>query len=95
MRRFFAALLGMLIGYPVFAFVGYGAIGLFSGNHFDGSVEASMTAAFVFGPAGAIIGLIAGIIVGKKKPTLNSAPRCGSRRACSPAPLSTAYRQSN
>jgi hypothetical protein len=42
-----------------------GAIGLFSSNHFDGSVEASMTAAFVFGPAGAIIGLIAGAVFGK------------------------------
>jgi len=44
MRRFFAALLGLLIGYPVFAVAGYWAIGLFSQNHFDGSVEASMTA---------------------------------------------------
>jgi hypothetical protein len=65
MRRFLTALLGLLIGYPVFAFAGYWAIGLFSGNHFDGSVEASMTAAFVFGPAGAIIGLIAGAVLGK------------------------------
>ena len=68
MRRFLAALLGMLIGYPLFAVLGYFAIGLFSSNHFDGSVEASMTAAFVFGPAGAIIGLVAGIALGKKKP---------------------------
>jgi hypothetical protein len=65
MRRLLAALLAMLIGYPVFAFAGYWAIGLFSGNHFDGSVEASMTAAFVFGPAGAIIGLVAGAMLGK------------------------------
>jgi hypothetical protein len=65
MRRLLLALLGMLIGYPVFAFAGYFAIGLFSGNHFDGSVEASMTAAFVFGPAGAIIGLVAGAMLGK------------------------------
>ena len=68
MRRFFAVLLGLLIGYPVFAVAGYWAIGLFSHNHFDGSVEASMTAAFVFGPAGALIGLIAGVILGKPKP---------------------------
>jgi hypothetical protein len=65
MRRFLAALLGMLIGYPVFAFAGYWAVGLFSSNHFDGNVEASMTAAFVFGPAGAIIGLVAGTMFGK------------------------------
>jgi hypothetical protein len=68
MRRFFAALLGLLIGYPLFAVAGYWAIGLFSPNHFDGSVEASMTAAFVFGPAGALVGLIAGAMLGKPKP---------------------------
>jgi hypothetical protein len=67
MRRFLTALLGLLIGYPLLAFAGYWAIGLFSNNHFDGSVEASMTAAFVFGPAGAVIGLIAGAILGKQK----------------------------
>jgi hypothetical protein len=75
MRRLLAALLGMLIGYPVFAFAGYGIIGLFSGNHFDRSVEASMTAAFVIGPAGAIIGLIAGSILGKNKPMPADVPR--------------------
>jgi hypothetical protein len=75
MRRFLAALLGLLIGYPLFAVFGYFAISLFSGNHFDGSVEASMTAAFVFGPAGAIIGLIVGVVVGKKKPVPDSVPR--------------------
>ncbi len=49
MRRFFAALLGLLIGYPLFAVAGYWAIGLFSPNHFDGSVEASMMAASSLG----------------------------------------------
>jgi hypothetical protein len=73
MRRFFAALLGLLIGYPLFAVAGYWAIAVFSHNHFDGSVEASMTAAFVFGPVGALIGLIAGVILGKPKPGLGSA----------------------
>jgi hypothetical protein len=68
MLRFLAALLGLLIGYPVFAFTGYWAIALFSNNHFDGSVEASMTAALAFGPAGALMGLIAGAILGKPKP---------------------------
>jgi hypothetical protein len=65
MRRLLAALLGVLIGYPVFAFAGYLAIALFSNNHFDVGVEASMTAAFVFGPAGAVIGLVTGLILGK------------------------------
>jgi hypothetical protein len=74
MRRFLAALLGLLIGYPLFAFAGYWAIGLFSNNHFDGSVEASMTAAFVFGPAGAVVGLVVGAILGKSKPAATQMP---------------------
>jgi hypothetical protein len=64
MRRFLVALLGVLVGYLVFAFVGYWAIELFSNNAFDRSLEASMTAVFVFGPAGAIIGFIAGLVLG-------------------------------
>jgi hypothetical protein len=67
MRRFLGGLLGLLLGYPVFAFLGYWAILLLSNNQHDRSVEASMTAAFVVGPAGAVAGLVAGIILGKKK----------------------------
>ena len=66
MRRFLAALLGFLLGYPIFAFLGYWAILLLSSNQHDRSVEASMTAAFFIGPAGAIIGLVTGAIFGKK-----------------------------
>ena len=69
MRRLLTALLGLLIGYPLFAVTGYFAISVLSGNHFDGSVEDSMTAAFVYGPLGALIGLVAGAILGKKRPT--------------------------
>lgn len=68
MQRFFAALLGLVLGYPVFAFAGYWAIALFSANNFDRSVEAAMTSLFVFGPLGAIIGLVAGVILGRKRP---------------------------
>ncbi len=68
MRRFLGALLGFLLGYSVFAFLGYWAIVLLSNNQFDRSVEASMTAAFVIGPVGAVIGLVTGAILGKKKP---------------------------
>jgi len=32
MRRVFGALLGFLVGYPIFAFAGYWAIALFSSN---------------------------------------------------------------
>lgn len=72
MRRTFAALLGLLIGFPLFAFAGYWAIALFSGNHFDRSLEASMTAVFGIGPVGAVIGLMAGVILGG--PRRNVAP---------------------
>jgi hypothetical protein len=64
MRRFVVALLGVPVGYLVFAFAGYWVIELFSNNAFDRSFEASMTAMFVFGPAGAIIGFIAGLVLG-------------------------------
>jgi hypothetical protein len=70
MRRFLTALLGVPVGYVVFAFAGYWAIQLLSNNAFDRSLEASMTAAFVVGPAGAIIGFAAGLVFGggKRKP---------------------------
>ncbi len=64
MRRTLAGLLGLVVGYPLFAFAGYWAIALFSSNGFDRSVEASMTAVFAIGPAGAVIGLVAGLILG-------------------------------
>ena len=67
MRRFFAALLGVPIGYVGFALAGYWAIEFFSDNGFDRSVEASMTAAFAIGPAGAIVGLVTGAILGGGK----------------------------
>jgi membrane associated rhomboid family serine protease len=53
----------IIVGYPVFAFAGYWAIALFSGNTFDRSVEASMTSIFVIGPIGAVVGLVAGLML--------------------------------
>jgi hypothetical protein len=64
MRRFLVALLGAPVGYIVLASAGYWAIELFSNNAFDRSLEASMTALFVIGPGGAIIGFIAGLVLG-------------------------------
>jgi hypothetical protein len=52
------------VGYRVFAFAGYWAIELFSNNTFDRSLEATMTAVFVIGLGGAIIGFIAGLGLG-------------------------------
>jgi hypothetical protein len=67
MRRFLIGLLGVPVGYLVFAFVGYWTIQLLSSNAFDRSLEASMTAAFAIGPAGAIIGFVAGLVFGGGK----------------------------
>ena len=67
MRRFLAALLGVPLGYLVFAVAGDWAIVLFSNNAFDRSLEASMTAVFVIGPGGAIIGFIAGLVLGSSR----------------------------
>jgi hypothetical protein len=64
MRRFLIALAGVPVGYLGFAFAGYWEIQVLSDNAFDRSLEASMTAAFVIGPGGAIIGFIAGLILG-------------------------------
>jgi hypothetical protein len=75
MRRFLVALLGMVIGYPVAAFGGYWAIEMLSGNQFDRSVETSMTALFVIGPAGTIIGFLAGLVLGKSRAPRGDATR--------------------
>jgi hypothetical protein len=67
MRRILIALLGLPVGYLVFAFAGYWAIEIFSGNTFDRSLEGSMTAVFFIGPGGAIIGFITGLVLGGAK----------------------------
>jgi hypothetical protein len=67
MRRFLVAFVGVPVGYLVFALAGYWAIQLFSGNAFDRSLEASMTAIFVLGPAGSVIGYILGFALGGPK----------------------------
>ena len=67
MRRVLAALLGLVVGYLLLAFAGYWAVALFSSNGFDRSVEASMTAIFVIGPIGAIVGVVTGLILGRAR----------------------------
>jgi hypothetical protein len=63
-RRFAFGLLGAVIGYVAGAFGGGFAISMLSSNHFDVSVEAAMTGAFVIGPLGALIGLVIGVVRG-------------------------------
>jgi hypothetical protein len=67
MRRLLAALLGLVAGYLLFAFAGYWAIEWGSSNQFDRALEAAATAAFAIGPAGALVGLIAGLSLGGRR----------------------------
>ncbi len=67
MARVFASLFGLVAGYVLAAFAGYWAIELLSSNSFDRAVEASMTALFAVGPAGAVVGLIAGLVLSRTK----------------------------
>jgi hypothetical protein len=67
MLRFFASLLGLIVGYVVAAFAGGWAIDSFSTNMPDRSVEAAMTAAFVIGPAGAVVGAVAGFVLSRAR----------------------------
>jgi hypothetical protein len=67
MRRLVLSLAGLVIGYVGLALVGYALIEIFSGNRHDRSLEASMTAVFVFGPIGAIIGIVTGALLPKSK----------------------------
>jgi hypothetical protein len=62
MRKIIAGVLGLLIGYAAGAGIGAGAIELFSRNLHDKSLEMVMTAAFVTGPMGGLIGLLAGLL---------------------------------
>ena len=47
-----------LSGYVAGAIVAYLLIRIISKNRHDRTVEAAMTAAFVFGPIGAIVGIV-------------------------------------
>jgi membrane associated rhomboid family serine protease len=64
MKRFAIGLLCALGGYVIAAFVGYFLIDWFSSNTHDRSVEAAMTSVFVFGPFGAVVGLVIGLVIG-------------------------------
>jgi uncharacterized membrane protein YcjF (UPF0283 family) len=66
MRRTVMAVLGLLIGYPLFAVAGDWIIQMFAGNSFDRSMETNMIAVFAIGPAGAVIGLVVGMVLGGK-----------------------------
>lgn len=66
MRTLLFALLGLAIGYVAGALLGYAGVAALSPNVHDKSLEAAMTAAFVAGPAGAVVGLILGLVRGRR-----------------------------
>ncbi len=62
MRFVLIALAALIGGYIAGALLGAAMIELFSGNRHDRSVEAAMTGAFVTGPLGALVSLIAAFL---------------------------------
>lgn len=58
MRRFWLVVLATLAGYALGAAAGWGLILALSPNTHDRSVEAAMSAAFVFGPIAAVVAAV-------------------------------------
>jgi len=67
-------ILGLLAGYATGAMAGAILICLLSANTHDKSLEITMTAAFVTGPLGAVIGMIGGILW-KRRSNAANGPR--------------------
>jgi hypothetical protein len=59
--KFLKVLLIILTGYGAGLAAGLALVSMFSGNAHDLSIEMAMTAAFITGPIGALIGLVWGI----------------------------------
>ncbi len=64
MKRFGIALLCGIGGYIVVAVASYFLILELSSNRHDRDVEAAMTSVFFFGPMGAVVAFIVGIVRG-------------------------------
>ncbi len=68
MPRFARAIVGLILGYGVGVAVSLGLVSFLSGNTHDRSLESVMTAAFVGGPIGAFLGLVAGLVCNRTRP---------------------------
>lgn len=66
MLRLIRAVVGLVAGYALGAVAGAALISLFSGNTHDKSLEMAMTAAFVTGPMGAVLGCIIGLMLPRR-----------------------------
>lgn len=67
MRRFGIGLRYRIAGYVVVAAASCLLVLQFSGNVHDRSVEAAMTSAFLYGPAGAAITIVIGFVRGGRR----------------------------
>ena len=68
MRTFLFCLLGLIVGYVLGALLcNYAIVMLVTSNSHDRNLEAQMTAAFVGGPIGALIGAIAGWLLARRR----------------------------
>jgi len=65
MRRLGLSLLGLVLGYGAGIAAGFALVTLASPNTHDKSVEAAMTAFFVTGPMGAILGLAVALLMSR------------------------------
>jgi cation transporter-like permease len=63
-KRILLSVLFGLMGYVVAAVAGHVLLSALTTNGHDGAVEAAVMAAFVFGPAGAVLGLVYGWVRG-------------------------------
>lgn len=67
MRRLLLALLFAAVGFAGAAVAGYGVVSSLSGNQHDRAVEAAMTAVFVFGPVGALVGGVTAFVLARRR----------------------------
>ena len=67
MPRPLAALIGFVLGYPAGAAAGWGLVEMLSSNTHDRGMEAAMTAIFVTGPAGAVLGAVAAAVMAGRR----------------------------
>lgn len=67
MRTFLITLIGLVVGYVLGALLWNYAVMNFSSNTHDRILEGQMTAAFIGGPIGAIIGVIGGWLVARRR----------------------------
>ena len=69
MKRFGLGLLWGVAGYMIVAVASYFLVLQFSSNRHDRELEAAMTSVFVFGPLGAVLAFMFGIVRGGRPST--------------------------